>query len=352
MSSHTPPRLPELPTEVVENISEFLGDDELATWCALRLTCRALEAKVAYAFGKRFFHTIKFSLHPYSLYTLVDISRRPEFAIHVRTLAFGTENKILFDPIHDPQVVNAGRRGRALPRHEASQIEIFDIDVLFKYRRNYDACLIRKAIDSFSNLKLVLIGDELELNDRIIRPSWGRFYTVESVSGFCNSRHCRKTDRSRLHWTFDTVSCALQLAKRSDICFGASIPGVQSSDWPRDYGMWPGATGLRYGNEEVRRGFRMTHLQLNLAATKSHSGRHPLLNLYTGNHIETLVVVYDDQSCALHRYLSDFPPGMTNLRSITLKKGKYSAQTLIGCFQTHRSLENISLVRCTLGDSS
>lgn len=186
---YTPPQLLDLPTEVIENISDFL-DDDASAWGALRLTCRALRSRTMFTFGRRFFRTIKFSMHPYSLQTLVYISKLPEFAKHVKTLAFGTENGMLFDPSHETEAILAVQKGERFDAHTSEKIPVMDAMGLYAHKMLLDSRLIRRALVNCPVVELVLVGDALEINDEIIRPSWGN-ERIRSISAHCDTRHCK-----------------------------------------------------------------------------------------------------------------------------------------------------------------
>ncbi|KAF2659093.1 hypothetical protein K491DRAFT_775762 [Lophiostoma macrostomum CBS 122681] len=154
--------LPDLPTEIIENVARGLDDDP-TSWFAFRLTCCALCSKSVHPFGKRFFTTLKFCLHPISLQALTDISYNAEFASHVRNVAFGTEFYGLIDPLHDGVVKRAGLNSSTPTRHPPMQFTAMDTANLVKARTRTDSAIIAQALSKFPKLSLLMVGNDLEL---------------------------------------------------------------------------------------------------------------------------------------------------------------------------------------------
>lgn len=77
-----------IPVETVHLIAAYLPIDDL---CALRLTCRDMNAKTLGWFARRYFRTRYVMLERESLNTLIRISGHPRLGPEVRTLGFCTE---------------------------------------------------------------------------------------------------------------------------------------------------------------------------------------------------------------------------------------------------------------------
>jgi hypothetical protein len=215
------PLLPDLPTEVIENISTSFDDDP-TTWSAFRLTCRAIRSKPLHPFGERVFTTLKFCLHPISLQVLTDISYNPDFSSRVRNVAFGTEYYGLIDPLHDGVVKQAGLIPATSMRHPAVMLNAMDDYSLLSARVRTDSTIIAQALSRFPRLGLLMVGNELELSHVPVRDSWGRG-KIPMVE--CETLHCKPHDYERieLHAVFVITMLALQQLQDSEINICARI---------------------------------------------------------------------------------------------------------------------------------
>ncbi|KAF2802094.1 uncharacterized protein BDZ99DRAFT_504110 [Mytilinidion resinicola] len=74
------------------DILDLLGKEHLDSpdFFNMRLTCRSVQAKTFHAFGKRYFHHVKFMLSPHSLAALEAISKS-EFSSFIRHVGIGLE---------------------------------------------------------------------------------------------------------------------------------------------------------------------------------------------------------------------------------------------------------------------
>jgi hypothetical protein len=333
MDSEALPRLPDLPTEIVENISGYL-DDCPDSWFAFRLTCRAIREKSTYPFGKRFFSTLKFSLHPFSLQGLTDISCNTELASHVRNVAFDTVRLRLIDPVHDRYAKELKQPPlRALSDHPAAVTHLMDERALAQVRLQVDAYIIAQALSRFPKLRLVLVGTELELDGHSVRPSCGR--RVASYPFNCTSGHCTFSVPT---WTasfvFSTILVALQHLSLPNVQLGVGVTKLGQ--------LWP-----ENGVEELRR--RLTHMQITTSGGRLAAADPLLEHIFEGTRIESLVLRFHNPLASPPNDELFAPRYLGYLRRITLKEGTFVPATLTDFFSTHADrLEYVSLISCAI----
>ncbi|KAF1993299.1 hypothetical protein P154DRAFT_527845 [Amniculicola lignicola CBS 123094] len=205
--------LQRLPQELVDKIVNKVNDRDLL---ALQLTCKRLQADTSFEFGRRYFTTIKFCLHPRSLHLLTVISLSPHLARHVENVVFGNEQFGLIDPVHD----NDARL--AFFGHTTPGPHSYDnVQKLEEARVMASASIITQALTHFPKLKLVLVGDEAHVDGSHVghtRPTFG-LHTFVCPSGHCNPKY--KLD---LHTVYATVALALHHLGPPDIRVGVCLP--------------------------------------------------------------------------------------------------------------------------------
>ncbi|EPE02830.1 f-box domain-containing protein [Ophiostoma piceae UAMH 11346] len=84
-----------LPLELLFRIARYLSTVE---FCALRLSCRAVEQGLFHTFSHEFFSRKQFMMSDFSLKALVDIARHPNLSNKLEHVSFGLENLGRFRP--------------------------------------------------------------------------------------------------------------------------------------------------------------------------------------------------------------------------------------------------------------
>jgi len=84
------PRIPDLPTEVIENIATWLQASDISS---LRLSCRMIERKLVYHFGSTYLPILKTDLSLGSLEALQTLARHKDLRPYVRTLHFAVPDE-------------------------------------------------------------------------------------------------------------------------------------------------------------------------------------------------------------------------------------------------------------------
>jgi hypothetical protein len=278
--------LDDLPTELLEKVATNLDNASLR---ALHATSRSIKDKSFYVCSTKCFGVLKFCLHPFSLKALTDIANRMEFAKHVHTVSFGTEDFGLIDPLHEEFV----KRNSA--EHSQSARPAMSLGELKKIRERLDALTILQALAKFPKLKRVMLGHNLELDGQPIRPSWGRskINTLKCMSGHCKTVHQCRTDgvTKWVKTVFDTVGIALEQLERKDVKISLAI-GYR--DRVHLMALPVGSAPLWYPSDTLHK--RITGLQLHLPRLFSNATVQLLTNhlkpLTDHVNITDLVILY------------------------------------------------------------
>ncbi|KAF2119106.1 hypothetical protein BDV96DRAFT_596881 [Lophiotrema nucula] len=332
-------RLERLPAELIDNIAQGFEDED---WVAIRQTCRELHNKTLFGFGKRFFATLKFFLHPFSLSILDHISSLGTFAQHVECVAFGLECAGIIDPLHD-QVVAHGT-----PQHPtAASLGSckLDIDDLVNARLRADATLIACALSRLPKLEMVFIGREIERDGKWFRRSFG----VDKISAFsCPSGICLPGPYSRpLFSVHATITTALSLMQPHHVRLGVSM----NEDDRRAFHQMPPGRQRWYSQNQVAD--QTMHLQLRLHMDDQGFLEEYVSNCCKGLKVENLVVDYISPPYQ-HRDFRGLRPGLflqrlptNHLTQVTLKNGYFDPAEVVQFIRAHLSkITHISFVRC------
>ena len=270
----------------------------------------------------------------------------------MRYVVFGLETFGVIDPCHDGEVIEASRNLFAtLPSWDkpsvlTSKCQQSSLATRSQARMRVDSTLIAQAIGQFSNLKLIMVGNELVLPGLHVKHSWGSKSIVRfrCPSGRCDFHRYRHS----LLRTFPKVIRALQQVPRlhaeigigmgigdqSEIMSEFSERGVTKIDW------YP------YPNLQTS----LTHLEWNVDLMVPQTSETLYTGLFQGSKVKTLVLSYEHEYAQRDISSMRLPAtSLSQLKDITLRKMRADPNVLTAFLAAHKdSLESVSLIDCSI----